>query len=162
VVEHRPPAARAFRDAGSVAAAGTTTEAQAYAFRLDGLAPGTHAFRLRQIDLDGTATRSEAVEATVRPTAPATLLAWPNPVTRGAATVTLTLRPDAADGPAPVTVALFDVLGRRVRTLHDGPMAATGEPVRLRLRAEGLASGVYLLRATGPGFRTVRRLTVVR
>src|SRR5690606_29042521 len=35
-----------------VAGAGTTAEAQAYTYRAEGLAPGTHRFRLRQVDYD--------------------------------------------------------------------------------------------------------------
>ena len=60
-----------------------------------------------------------------------------------------------------VTVAVYDVLGRRVAVLHDGPVAA-GETERLRLTGQGLASGVYLVRVVGERFQTVRRLTLVR
>ncbi|MEM1043992.1 MAG: T9SS type A sorting domain-containing protein, partial [Bacteroidota bacterium] len=58
------------------------------------------------------------------------------------------------------TVAVFDVLGRRVARLHAGPLA--GGTHRFRLEAAGLPSGVYLVRVEGGGASLVRRLTVVR
>jgi len=60
-----------------------------------------------------------------------------------------------------VTVAVYDVLGRRVRVLHDGPMAAQAT-TPLAFEAAGLASGVYFVHVTGEGFQTTRRLSLVR
>jgi hypothetical protein len=85
----------------------------------------------------------------------ATLAIGPNPV-RQQATVTLRLR-DEQD----VDVALYDVLGRRVRSVHTGAMAS-GRRHTLSLDVNGLASGLYLLRASGEQFQTTRRVTVVR
>jgi hypothetical protein len=56
---------------------------------------------------------------------------------------------------------VYDVLGRRVAVLHDGPLAAE-RTERLALSAQGLASGVYLVRVAGEAFTATRRLTVVR
>jgi hypothetical protein len=56
---------------------------------------------------------------------------------------------------------VYDVLGRRVAVLFDGKVDA-GETEALRLDADGLASGVYLVRVTGETFAATRRLTVVR
>jgi hypothetical protein len=44
-----------------------------------------------------------------------------------------------------VRVAVFDVLGRRVAVLHDGPLGAGAH--RLRLDASALPAGVYVVRA---------------
>jgi hypothetical protein len=60
-----------------------------------------------------------------------------------------------------VTVAVYDVLGRRVATLFDGPVEAS-RTERLRFAARGLASGVYVVRVTGERFTATRRITVVR
>ena len=81
---------------------------------------------------------------------------FPNPTSRGASTLRLAVREAQ-----PVTVTLYDVLGRRVRTLHDGPLAP-GDPLTLDLDTGGLASGVYLWRITGRTFSTTRRLVVAR
>ncbi len=80
--------------------------------------------------------------------------AHPNPF-RGAATVTLAL-PEAQR----VEVALFDVLGRRVAVLHDGPLASGTHA--LTLDGAGLPSGVYVVRAQSERFTASRRVTVVR
>jgi hypothetical protein len=79
----------------------------------------------------------------------------PNPV-RARATVSLRVRTEQE-----VNVALYDVLGRRVRTVHDGPVKA-GRAHTLRVDAGGLSSGLYLLRADGERFQRTRRVTVVR
>lgn len=65
--------------------------------------------------------------------------AHPQPM-RGAATVRFAAR---TDGPA--RLELFDLLGRRIATLHDAPMR-TGEALALPLDASGLAPGAYVLR----------------
>jgi hypothetical protein len=79
---------------------------------------------------------------------------YPNPA-RGPATVSLVLA-----RPQRVEVALFDVLGRRVARLHDGPLAAG--PHALRLATAALPSGVYLLRLSGDGASVTRRIVVLR
>ncbi len=76
-----------------------------------------------------------------------------NPV-RGRAAVQFTV------GTAgPVDLALFDVLGRRVATLADGP--ARSEQTAT-LDASGLAAGVYVLRLRADGGTLSRTVTVVR
>ena len=81
---------------------------------------------------------------------------WPNPV-RQRATVRVAL-PEASE----LVVEVFDALGRRVRQLEDGDRAAGWH--ELALDADGLASGVYLVRMTvdADRFIATRRLTVVR
>ncbi len=44
---------------------GTTTEAHAYTHRVEGLAPGTHRFLLRQVDFDGRFAYGPEVAVTV-------------------------------------------------------------------------------------------------
>lgn len=78
----------------------------------------------------------------------------PNPF-RDATTVTLRL---AYAGR--VRVEVFDVRGRKVATVWNGPLPAG--PTRLRFAPEGPAAGVYLLRVAGPGFVRVRKVVRVR
>jgi hypothetical protein len=61
----------------------------------------------------------------------------------------------------PVRAELFNVLGQRVATLHDGRVNAS-EPLAIRVRDAGLSSGVYFVRVTGDTFTATRRLSVVR
>lgn len=156
-VEHKADtSADAFRRLGFVDGAGTTQSAQSYSYRVDDLDPGEHTFRLRQVDTDGTETVAEPVSVRIDPEAPITLSApSPNPA-QARATVTVTTQ-----GESPVTVALFDALGRRVRTIYEGPVSGA-EPRTITLETDDLANGLYLLRATD-GTRTVtHKLTVVR
>ena len=77
----------------------------------------------------------------------------PNPST-GQAALTLTV-----DAPQTVRVTLHDALGRTVRQLADGPVAAS---VELAIDVRDLAPGVYVVRAAGETFANTRRLTVAR
>ncbi|HEX8297931.1 MAG TPA: hypothetical protein VF594_02120 [Rubricoccaceae bacterium] len=77
----------------------------------------------------------------------------PNPA-RGQAALVLTVSRTGH-----VTAAAFDVLGRRVATLHDGPVAG-GAPLPLVFDVAGLPAGPYVVRAAGNGASVARRVTV--
>lgn len=81
--------------------------------------------------------------------------AYPNPFSSRTA---LTLRVGEAQA---VRVDLFDVLGRRVRTLFEGTVAP-GSPVEIRVEAGALPTGLYVVRASGEAFRATRRVTLSR
>jgi hypothetical protein len=147
----------AFRAVGYVEGRGTTSDPQAYRFRARDLTPGPYRLRLKQIDFDGTSAFSPVVEATVGLGGAYVLdPLFPNPVAQGRATVRF-----GVEDARPVTVALFDAMGRRVRTLYQGTPDA-GRLTVTTLRTDGLASGVYFVRLVGDGFQATRRLTVVR
>jgi photosystem II stability/assembly factor-like uncharacterized protein len=82
------------------------------------------------------------------------LAASPNP-SRTSAGVTLSL-PAASH----LTVAVYDVLGRRLRVLHDGPAAAG--PLGIRLDTSALAPGTYVLRASAGTDSATLPIAVVR
>jgi len=144
-----------FKELGFVDGAGTTTEPQTYRFRTSALKVGTHTFRLRQEDLDGSSTfskeitveRSLAGAYSVSPVAP-------NPISDNSA-VSVTVQ-KAQD----VRVSVYNVLGKRVALLHDGPMPANN-PTTLRVGAD-LQSGVYFLRVEGNSFSVTRKFVRVR
>jgi hypothetical protein len=79
---------------------------------------------------------------------------YPNPAS---AQTTVTL--DVPTGQV-VRVAAFDVLGRAVTVLHDGPLAAGAH--RFVLDTARLPAGLYLVRASGEGSRVTRKLVVAR
>ena len=105
---------------------------------------------------DGTADFNATVASERGPNASGARLAidGPNPVRRETA-VALTLA-----SPEAVTVEVLDLLGRRVRTLHEGPLAAARHAVAFDAR--GLAPGVYVVRAEGETFAATQRVTVIR
>jgi hypothetical protein len=156
-VEHRAPGQTRFQEVAFVEGAGTTTEAQTYRHRTEPLAAGAHAFRLRQLDFDGTPTPSPVVEVTVAPDAPlAATSVYPNPLA-GAGRLSVQVR-EAQE----VTVTLYNALGQRVQRLFAGRVTPA-QPQPVRLDARGLASGVYFVRIDGGTSGTLtRRLTVVR
>lgn len=64
-----------------------------------------------------------------------------------------------------VTVTVHDLAGRRIATLHDGPLAAGGGRVvwdGRDARGEPIRAGVYLVRATWPDAALTRRIVRVQ
>ena len=143
----------------STAAGGTTTQAQNYRFTDEALpyAADTLAYRLRQVDTDGSATLTEPVMVGNRgPNQLQLLGTYPNPV-RQRATVRYGI-PKLIDGEN-VQMTLYDVLGRRVRSI---PVAAEAGRHEQSLDLSSVSSGVYVLRLTGGGEAVTRKVTVVR
>ena len=95
----------------------------------------------------GTATETRA------PDASGLSAVSPNPVS-GRATVSL-----GAASAEPVTVAVYDALGREVARLHDGPV---GSDETFTVDVSRLPAGVYVVRASGATVQSARRFTVVR
>jgi len=162
VVQHRRDSTTEWSRLGTVSASDSvatdTSRGSTYRFRAEDLSAGTHQFRLR-----GTATEttrpftSRKVSAEIRLRETYDMTTYPNPV-RNRATVELAVRRTQN-----VTVAVYDVLGRHVTTLHEGSLPAQ-ETRRFRLYATqaGLSSGTYFVRVRGEAFVSTRRLTVVR
>jgi hypothetical protein len=154
-IQHAAPG-DGFSQIGWVDGVGTTTEAQTYRFVAEDLSAGTHQFRLQQEDVDGTTSLSKTVTLNVRPEGPVAVQpVAPNPVT-GTSTLRFTAR-ESGD----VSVALYDMLGRQVKQLHEGRVSG-GQPQQVTLDASGLSSGVYFLRVKGDGFKRSRRIIIAR
>ena len=153
-VEHR--AGGGWHEVAFVSGAGTTSAPQAYERRIEGLEPGAHTFRLRQVDLDGSARYSSEVEARVAMTEPVRFKrTGPNPVV-GRTTFELAVRE-----PQHVAVDVFDALGRRVARLHDGLLEA-GRNVPIMFDAAGQSAGLYVVVVRGERVRTTHAVTVSR
>jgi hypothetical protein len=104
-------------------------------------------------DLFAGAAPAPAVAAT--PATHALSAPAPNP-SNGRAAFTLEVTETQA-----VRVEVMDALGRRVATLHDGPLAS-GTAHRLVLDGSALPAGVYAVRAVGETFVDVRTVTLTR
>ena len=154
-VEHRT-AGREFGEIGFVHGQGTSDNKNAYRFDVTGLAPGIHAFRLRQIDFDGVFAYSEVVEATVSiPNAFVLEPAYPNPFNP-----TTSLR-FAVGTRQEVVVTLTDATGRLVRQVFRGVVGAD-EVHSLEIDGAGLASGVYQVTLVGERFKATERITLLK
>jgi hypothetical protein len=155
-VQHQGPQRSGYRTLGTRDGAGTTVQRQSYRFRVQKLRAGTHTFRLKQVDQDGTTHFTTPRTAKILPEARLTLVGA-NPLRTGdRLTVVAT---GAANGE--MRVGLYNVLGQRLRTL-----ASTGqddEVVRVQLSAENLPSGMYFVSTEGEASRgATARFTVVR
>jgi hypothetical protein len=135
--------------------AGTTERAQTYRFtdpnppfEADALT-----YRLKQVDLDGTSSFSDPV--TLRQSVDRVTLRapFPNP-TQGRATVQFAV-PEQQD----ISLRLYDVLGRHVKTLASGPQEGRREA---QFDVSDLSSGVYFLRLQAGDEVQTKRLSVVR
>jgi hypothetical protein len=135
--------------------AGTTTEAQAYRFTDRDLpyAADSLRYRLRQVDVDGTAHLSDPIVVARGPATTKLLGTFPNPA-RSRATVRY-----AVEAPVEVDLALYDLLGRRVQTLVQQEQEGRHER---RLDTSRLPSGTYFLRLQAGGTVKTQKLTVVR
>lgn len=135
--------------------AGTSTQPVSYDHTVEGLSAGTHAFRLKQKNLDGTTSFSEPIDVKVGLAGDYTLNAYPNPF-RGRATVEFAVKESQR-----VTIEIYNTLGQRVQTLYqDTPRAE--DTAKVSLDARDLSSGLYIVRMRGESFSTTQTLTLVK
>ncbi|NBC86435.1 MAG: T9SS type A sorting domain-containing protein [Bacteroidetes bacterium] len=146
----------AWQSLGFVDGANQSERTRAYQFETRELDYGTHAFRLRQVDISGSVSYSQALKTDIRLDRPVAVQApYPNPV-RHRATLNVTVREQQS-----VRIQLYDILGRRVSTIMDAEIPAQ-ETRDIQIDARRLASGLYFLRIEGEDFSTTERMTVVK
>jgi len=123
-----------------IAGHGTTTERNDYAFDVNGLTAGQHAFRLRQTDTDGTVHYSATVTVEIA-------------VQDGLALTALGGRGLRVESEASAVVTVVDMLGRRmlVREVSAGTSVVS---------LDGVGTGVYVVRAESEGKVASTRLVV--
>ncbi len=152
-VEHAAPGL-SFTNIGFVEGAGTTQAAQTYRFDVTDLAPGRHAFRLKQVDFDGTFAYTDVVETEVEVAGTFYLSsAYPNPF-NPQATLQMAVRETQH-----VAVGLYNVHGQLVQHLFAGTLEKD-QTQTLRLDGASLPSGMYLIQMRGSDF-TVSRTAVL-
>lgn len=145
-----------FRKIGFVPGYGTTDESQSYSYRVENLPPGTHTFRLKQIDFDGTIDYTDPLSVSLQ--APVGLElseAYPNPFnpqTQIELTVAQTQE---------IRVEAYNAQGQQVELLHEGVLEAHVSHT-IRFDARSLPSGFYLIRATGSSETVTRMVTLVK
>lgn len=146
----------AWSSLGFVEGAETTDRPQQYQYKAEQLKYGTHLFRLRQVDIDGTVHRTEpiSVDMGIKDNV---VLDGPNPnPVRNQGRLDLTVRSEQE-----VTVQLYDVLGRRVRSIDHGTVPEQ-ETHRVQFNTKDLSSGTYFLRVIGDDFQETEKMTIVR
>ncbi|MCC6395903.1 MAG: T9SS type A sorting domain-containing protein [Bacteroidetes bacterium] len=151
---------------GFIAGRGTTLEPQSYLFTDTTVQnPGTYAYRLKQVDLDGTVHYTDAVFAVVSATGvPETLpgtfeLAqnYPNPFNPASTLIRFTV---GGNAPVAVRIVVFDLLGREVAVLVDQSIMPGDHWIRFDGR--GLSSGWYTYRMEAGDFVQSKRMLLLR
>ena len=124
---------------GFVAGAGTSNSPHEYTYTENNLPAGRYAYRIKQIDRDGSFKYHGNAEVEI--TAPATFALGPNfPNPFNPATTFVFSLPSKSL----VSLKVFDALGREVSVVHSGELPA-GDHSR-QWDASGLPSGMYFYR----------------
>jgi len=155
-VLHCPPHEERCSQVAFIEGAGTTSEAQTYRFHTGPLEPGTHRFRLRQIDLDGSSSRTAPQVVKIGPNRALSLsLVGPNP-TGSTTQLRFSLKETGL-----ATVSLFDVAGRRVSELYRQKLRP-GTTETLNVSLHDAPSGAYFVRLSGPNGSRVQKVVVTK
>jgi ketosteroid isomerase-like protein len=154
-VQHRAPQLDRFHTLDFVNGAGTTSEPRSYRYKVENLTTGTHRFRLRQVDTDGSTSLSEEVTAVISPDENLSVETYPSPASN-----TAIIRV-ATNQAQELNVELYDLLGRRVRNLYTGEVTPQ-DPKSISFQSHELGSGTYILRIKGETDSETSRLTIVQ
>ena len=138
---------------------GTTTVAQNYSFTDSTAKPGRWLYRLKQVDLDGTVNPSQAVEVDVPsidnvPDKFALNQNYPNPF-NPSTTISYYITKNE-----PVSLKVFDALGREVSTLVNEKQDVGSHNVSFS--GQNLSSGTYFYRLQTPEKAETKRMMLVK
>jgi len=140
---------------GFVEGNGTTTEIQNYSFTDENLLPGTHTYRLKQVDFDGTSELSDVIEVEVStPLYYSLSQNYPNPF-NPSTTISYSI---PADGY--VTLKVYDVLGNEVASLVDEQKQSG--IFNIHFNASALSSGVYYYTLKAGEFTSTKKLVLMK
>ena len=152
-IELRAPG-RDFEQVQFVEGNGTTSSVRAYEATISDVAPGTYALRLKQVDFDGTFEYSELIEVTLAAESYHLSQSYPNPFnpqTRIQYTLPVSNQ---------VTLEVFDLLGRSIRTLVNEEQVAGVYSVVFD--AQDLANGTYVYRLTAGTFTETKTMILMK
>lgn len=161
VVERKRTASE-WQKVGYVKGHGTVASPSLYSFTENDLDLGRYEYRLKQLDSDGTFNYSPVVTVEVRaPREMALLQNYPNPF-NPRTSIPLRIPNILKNG---VSLTIYDMLGRKVRTLLTGSVA----PGYLKVEWDGLddygrmtSSGVYITVLTDGEHRLLKKMIKVQ
>ncbi|HEY4754787.1 MAG TPA: T9SS type A sorting domain-containing protein [Ignavibacteriaceae bacterium] len=140
---------------GFVNGVGNSTEQQLYSFLDSKIQSGTYAYRLKQIDYNGTFKYSHEIQIDVK--APLTFSLnqnYPNPF-NPSTKISWQLPVDAHQ-----TLRVYDVLGNEVVTLIDDFKPAGN--YEIEFTSEGLSSSVYFYQLQAGNFVQIKKMVLIR
>ncbi len=136
---------------------GTTTEPQSYSFIDRNLTAGKYAYRLKQIDFDGTFEYSNEIEVDISaPDKFALNQNYPNPFNPGT-TIEFVI-PNGVRNL--VTLKIYNVLGNEVATLVNEIKEAG--IYKVEFNASDLPSGVYYYKISAGNFTDVKKMMLIK
>ena len=139
---------------------GTTTLPHSYSYSDRNISPGEYKYRLKQIDFDGSFEYSKEVEINIDTPNKFTLEQnYPNPF-NPTTRISFSLPTDSK-----VTLSLFDILGREIKTLLNKDLQAGY--YNIDFNASGYPSGVYFYRLraeriNGENFSSTKKMLLLR
>lgn len=136
---------------------GSSNDKHEYSYTDRSLSAGTYAFRLKQIDRDGTVGYSKSVEITVGsvPKIFALEQNYPNPF-NPSTTIGFTLKETG-----PVSLKIYDAIGREVAELVNEVLEA-GVYHQRQFNGSQFASGIYFSRLESGGKSQVKKIMLVK
>jgi len=145
-----------FVTVGFVIGKGTTTNISNYSYLDKGLALGTYSYRLKQTDLNGSHTFSDAINVNMNlPVEFSLEQNYPNPF--NPSTVIKFSVPEKSN----VTVKVFSVTGQEVATLINNEQKEAGS-YNINFNAKNLTSGMYIYTVTANGKVLAKKMTLVK
>lgn len=140
---------------GFVPGFGTSTESHSYSFVDERLSSGHYAYRLKQIDFDGSSDLSKLVNVEIINPAEYNLSQnYPNPFNPNT-TIKFSI-PEASN----VTLKVFNTLGEEVTVLVNRTMEAGTHEVNFE--ASQFNSGIYFYRLDAGTFSKVKKMTLLK
>ncbi|HWP83114.1 MAG TPA: T9SS type A sorting domain-containing protein [Bacteroidota bacterium] len=142
---------------GFIPGAGTSTSPREYTYVDTKLKPGRYAYRIKQVDYDGSYAYYAAAEVEIGLTEKMFDLQpnYPNPF-NSETTIEFT-----SAEVHKVVLKVYNTLGQEVATLFEGQVEA-GVLQQIRFDASGLPSGVYFARLESGRQQTVRKMLLMR
>jgi hypothetical protein len=140
---------------GFVNGNGTRSEQTEYTFTDKNLEPGKYAYRLRQIDHDGTFSYSPAVETEIgTPLSFSISQNYPNPF-NPSTSISFAL-PEAGN----IKLVVYNLLGQQIRVLVNEYKSAGSYTIDFN--ADNLNSGIYLYKIEYKSFTEVKKMTLLK
>ena len=134
---------------------GNSNSPKEYSFTDAELLPGQHEYRLKQIDIDGSFEYSQNIEITVGSPKDFSLSQnYPNPF-NPATTITYQLPKNGS-----VTLKIYDMLGKEVKTLVNEQKEMGGYTVQFD--ASSLASGMYVYQLRVNDFVSTKKMLLLK
>ena len=133
---------------------GTTDSERFYEATLDGVAPGAYSIRLKQIDFDGSFDYSNVLDVVLGTDSYHLAQSYPNPFNPQ------TRIPYTLPFYSHVTLEVFDLLGRSIKTLVNEEQAAGTYAVIFEGR--DLPNGTYIYRLTAGAYTETRSMVLLK